>query len=196
MSNNTSYSLLRRALDGDDQKAWEELIKVYENFIYHVLLQVNVGQNDIDDIAQEVKVALVDKLKSYDRDRGRFRPWLGRVVRNYGIMHFRKKATLKEAPNRQPTDDLTSLDSLSEPEMDQLVEKEWRSFILDKAMSKVQQSFQNNALVAFEMSMNGKGTEEIAEELGVKPHSVYTLVSRVKKALIEEVSRLTMDLEA
>ena len=47
----TRHTLIARALDHSNQDAWDQLFKIYENFIYFVLRKMGVAQNDVDDVA-------------------------------------------------------------------------------------------------------------------------------------------------
>jgi len=191
----TQYSLLERALNTQDQDAWTDLLGNYRSFIYHVLKTLNVASQDTDDIAQEVMVTLSHKLQKYEKNKGKFRSWLGKVVKNSVAMHYRKKNTLKSAPNQNTTDDFSQVERMSSNDLERIVEEEWQRFVTRKAMDIVEQSYKGNAIKAFQLSLEGKTTDEIAAEIEVLPSSVYTLVSRVKQSMIVAVHEVIRDYE-
>ena len=78
----THHSLLQRAVDLDDGKAWDQFVGQYRRFILCVLNQLGVPHNDLEDLSQQILIALTRDLSRYDRDRARFRTWLSTIVRN------------------------------------------------------------------------------------------------------------------
>ena len=51
----TRNTLLQRAKDPKDEQAWEEFVSYYETFIFILLRQMNVPQQDCDDLTWHVK---------------------------------------------------------------------------------------------------------------------------------------------
>lgn len=190
----TSYTLLQRAHDTEDEDAWNRFVGHYRRFIVYVLRQLGVTENDIDDLAQQILIGLTNDLPSYDRTRSSFRTWLGAVIRNAAFSHFRKLKcrpvdthglwkTLPEKTFDQPT------------EIDRWIETEWETYISNKAMEQVRKVFTGNAINVFELGLDGHSAAEIAERTGLSIASVYTLRKRVKKRLYIEVRALTAELE-
>jgi len=191
----TRYSLLRRATNTEDAVAWNELQGTYKNFIYHILSQMKVHPNDIEDVVQLVMIQLSKSLDQYDQSKGKFRTWFGQMIKNSAIAYFRKKNTLKAAPNLSPTDDFSSIDQSVDESFHLAEEKEWQNFILNLAMQRVEKSFSGSAIEAFQYSLEGKSTQEIASLVGVKYNSVFTLIGRVKQSLAREISLLREEME-
>ncbi len=191
---NTSYTLLQRAHDTSDQKAWDRFVAHYRRFIVYVLRELGVPESDLNDLTQQILIGLTNDLPSYDRERSSFRTWLGVVIRNAALSHFRRLKcrpvdahglweTLPEDGSREPT------------EIDSWIEKEWETYIASKAMEQVRQAFTGQAIEVFELGLDGHSASRIAEKTGLSVASVYTLRKRVKKRLYLEVRALTADLE-
>ena len=99
----TRYSLLERAVDLEDQQAWEDLASHYRALIYRVAKDYRITDTDADDLVSEVMITLSQKISTYDRSKGKFRSWLGRIMQNQARMNLRKRKTMKSEMNR-PSD--------------------------------------------------------------------------------------------
>jgi len=178
----------------DDDSAWDRLYDHYGKFIYFILREMNVGANDLDDIAQNVLVELMTNLRSYDRSKGRFRTWFRRVIRNVAITHFRKSKSQARRIEGL-IGNMSEDETFQESDIDEMIEREWKKYITSAAMDRVSKSYQGKAIEAFELGLQGKSAAEISHITGLKENSVYTLRKRVKKSLLFEIKSLTEDLE-
>jgi len=179
----------------DDERAWEELFMHYRHFMYHIFSEYRIMGSDADDLVQEVMIILTNKLESYDVEKGQFRKWLSRVIRNQALMQIRKRKTQKEEMVR-PSSDLVELVQISEAsDLEQKVDQEWKAYITTQAMARVKERFSANTMYCFQASLKGESAEKIAQVTGIAVHSVYIFKGRVKKALMEEIRSLSDDLE-
>src|SRR4051812_33654463 len=80
----TRPSLLARIKDTGDRQAWAEFVDIYAPLIYGFVLKQGMQDADAADLTQEVLGAIARSAArfDYDRNRGTFRGWLFRVVRN------------------------------------------------------------------------------------------------------------------
>jgi len=192
--NNTNYTLLQRAIDLNDEAAWQELHAHYRKFIYFMMQDLGVTPNDIDDVAQKILLGLMKNLKKFDRDKARFRTWLKTVIKNQVYMHYRKI----ESYNRRISG-LQHEHSVEpkeyEDDLELRIEKEWENYITNTAMKRVSRAFAPSAIEAFKLGLAGKTAVEIAQLTDMTESSVYTLRMRVKKAMLIEIRLLTKELE-
>ncbi|MGJ8641728.1 MAG: RNA polymerase sigma factor [Opitutaceae bacterium] len=192
--NQTRYTLLQRACDLHDRRAWEEFVEHYRRFIFYILNQMRVSPSDIDDVAQQVLISLTKDLSGYDRSRARFRTWLSQVIRNAALAHFRKQKNQKKC-----MDAFLKKQEQDEPfevsEIDQRIENEWATYVSNLAMERVLTVFKGQAIEVFELGLDGLPAGEIAEQVGLSVASVYTLKKRVKKRLYLEIRALVAELE-
>lgn len=191
---NTCYTLLHRALDVGDEEAWSHLVEHYRRFIYYILHGLNVSQSDIEDICQQVLISLMRDLPKYDATRARFRTWLSAVIRNTAISHFRKQGRHQKRVDGLRSELLIE-NQCQANEVDAYIEREWATYIATQAMARVRDVFQGQAIVVFELGLDGLAAAEIAEKTGLTVSTVYTLRKRVKKRLYLEILQLTEDLE-
>jgi RNA polymerase sigma factor (sigma-70 family) len=192
--NQTSYSLLERAHDTDDDAAWNQFVDHYRRFIAYILREIGVRENDLEDLTQQILLNLTRNLGKYDQSRSSFRTWLGHVIRNAAKMHFRRQ-------NSRPIEVYESSDEflihgvLQESEVERLISSEWEDYIATQAMDRVRKSFKGKAIEVFELGLEGKSAAEIAEITELTVPSIYKLRTRVKRKLFLEVRALTEELE-
>jgi len=190
----TRHSLLQRATDLDDEKAWVEFVQQYRHFIICVLNQLGVSRSDLEDLTQQVLISLTRDLPRYDRSRAKFRSWLSTIIRNKTNSYFRKLYSTKRCLDRVQNE-RADQDEFEMPQIESIVEKEWAAYIASKAMTLVRESFQGQAIKVFELSLDGHSASEIAEQTQLTIATVYTLKKRVKKRLYLEIRKLAAELE-
>jgi RNA polymerase sigma factor (sigma-70 family) len=194
---NTRVTLIKRIHDKHDEQSWDEFVGIYGRFIYAVVRKMNVSEHDAEDLTQQMLVNLWQKIPELDATEiKRFRNWIASITRNFVIDYFRKQSReTKKIERASQEDNLDHLKSIRLPEIDAIVQNQWRIHITSLAMENIKPLFSANALEVFQLSLKGKSVEEIATELGLKEKSVSQLKSRVKKRLTEEVERLREELE-
>jgi len=192
--NQTRYTLLQRACSLHDEQAWEELVGRYRRFIFHILQEMGVEADDIEDVAQQVFLSLIKDLSSYDQSRARFRTWLSAVIRNAALVYFRKRKSSRE--RIRVFGEEQNMDFLTQPsDIDQRIEQEWAAYVANLAMMRVREVFQGQAVEVFELGLDGLSATDIAEKTGLAVASVYTLRKRVKKRLYLEIRAIVAELE-
>ena len=79
----TRQSLLLRAQAGDEG-AWKDLADLYRPLIVGWLRRQGVPADEVDDLVQEILLAVVQSLPSFSHSgrRGAFRAWLRTIARN------------------------------------------------------------------------------------------------------------------
>ena len=110
----TPKTLLRKIAEyanGDDAAEWVRFVELYTPVIRQfVSVRDDVGDTDADDVAQEIFVRLVDVLRAgaYKPEKGRFRAYLGTMVRRLLIDRHRR-ALARGAGREVPADDVELL---------------------------------------------------------------------------------------
>jgi len=190
----TSYTLLERALDLGDERAWNDLYSNYMKYVAHVLLKIGVGPTDLDDVTQTAFVKLSKELRTYDRSKSKFRTWFYFLIKSSALIHFRKVKSDKTKKERYEHACAIE-DSLQDESFETLVADEWEKFLATKAIERVEQLHRGKAIDVFKLGLQGKDTEEISKLTGLGASSIYTLRRRVKNSLMNEMSSLRRDLE-
>jgi RNA polymerase sigma-70 factor (ECF subfamily) len=80
---------VRAALDGDDIAARDLLTEILPR-VRNLVRYLVRGDEDVDDIAQDALVAVMEDLRGY-RGEGRFESWVDRIVARLTISRIRKR---------------------------------------------------------------------------------------------------------
>ncbi|MCM8535782.1 MAG: sigma-70 family RNA polymerase sigma factor [Lentisphaeraceae bacterium] len=184
---NTQDSLILRAQNPYDEKAWDDFVGFYESFVKMVLRKVKIHCSDEEDLVQTIILNLWKNLPKYKKGNARFRTWLSTVIRNTAINDLRKCSTESLKRDRFSED----LETVSVPRVEMIIDEEWDKYIINLAMEKVEKRFDGQAMEAFKLSLKGKNVRQIAQTLNLKENTIYTLRSRVKRRLKQEVYGLS-----
>jgi len=191
----TSYTLIERALNTDDEAAWNEVFDRYKKFIYYLLTKMNVTVEEMDDVVQIIMSELAQKLKTYDLKKGKFRSWFASMIRHKAIQEFRKKSNY----NRKLGDYQSSLAVFEagedSNEVEDRIQHEWERYITDLAFERVTQSYTGVAVDVFKRGVRGESVEETAKSMDISVNTVYSYRMRVKQSLRLEVKQILDDLE-
>ena len=190
----TRHSLIQRATDLKDDGAWEEIVQRYHHFIRCVLNQLGIPHDDLEDLSQQILIALTQSLPRYDRSKAKFRSWLSTIIRNKANSYFRKHYSTQQSLNRL-TNESRAHEKISTPEIENIIDKEWAAYIASQAMTRVREAFQGQAIEVFELNLDGHSAAHIAEKTKLTVATVYTLKKRVKKRLYLEIRQLVSELE-
>jgi len=194
---NTRHTLLIRAKNNQDELAWEEFASYYRPYLYLVARRMNLNHHDSEEIAQMVLMKLWKKLPEFDyaQQKGRFRGWLCTVTGNT-VKNFLKsqKARLARYEKVKSQEIEGYLNKVSLPEIEEIAESEWRSYIANLAWENIVDDLHENARDCFLRFSEGKKVAEIAEQLGVTEGSCYVYKKRVEQRLMKEIKKLEADL--
>src|SRR5258705_622624 len=83
------YQLVRTAIDKSDQKAYAELMSLYKDSIYFMLLKMVNNRDDADDLTIETFGKEFKNIKQYTPNYA-FRTWLFKIATNNCINVIRK----------------------------------------------------------------------------------------------------------
>lgn len=92
MSERTQVTLLNRLRDGADPLAWDEFFGRYWRLIFAFARHRGCSDHTAEEVVQEVMLRVFEQkdVFRYDPQRGRFRDWLGAVVRNK-VAEYRRR---------------------------------------------------------------------------------------------------------
>ena len=193
---NTRETLLQKLQKAEDEHSWDDFVKYYEGYIYVVIRSFGVDVNTSEDLLQDVLVKVWKALPKfeYQNEKCRFRTWLCVLIRNTTYNFFNSKANRQSNNNVSYDNILSSLNLISEPEIDRIAELEWKSYVSNLAWDNVKDDFSDAARQVFELSIEGNSNELIAEKLTIPESSIRVHKSRIKKVLIKEIARLNIEL--
>jgi RNA polymerase sigma-70 factor (ECF subfamily) len=177
----TRQSLLLRAQTGDED-AWRDLTDLYRPLILGWLRRQGIPVRDLDDLSQDVLLAVVKNLPSFQHsgNRGAFRSWLRTIVCHRTCDYWR--AGDQRMPAGGDSGATAALQQLEDPDSD--LNRQWDEehdrYVLRCLLDLVEQEFEPSTLQAFRrLAIDGAGGAEAAQELGLSVAAVYVAKSRV-----------------
>ena len=192
----TRSSLLIRAKAGD-AGAWEDLCELYRPLIVGWLHRQAVPAGEIDDLVQEIFVAVVRGLPSFDHSgrRGAFRSWVRTIAYNYSCDYWKSPARRAAAPGDDTA--TAALALLEDPDspLNRYWDEEHDRYVLRCLLELADLEFEPTTMRAFRrVALEGASGSEVAGELGLSVGAVYTARSRVLRRLQELADGLLDDL--
>lgn len=191
-SRETRASLLSRVRDPDNDAAWREFDSTYCDLIVRYCRARGLQTADAEDVRQLVMFGLAKALRSfeYQPQRGRFRHYLCRTIRNAIIQN---QSRPKQAV--EPLD-IVEFGVAAEPgaeESDALWEREWMDHHYRLAMTTIRASFEAQSIQIFDRLLAGVAVDDVAVEFGTTPQAVHKIKQRIRnrmKELVQEQIRL------
>ena len=170
----TRSSLLIRAQAGDEG-AWEDLCELYRPLIVGWLRRQAVPDGEVDDLVQEIFLAVVRGLPSFSHSgrRGAFRSWLRTIASNYSCDYWKSPAR-----RAAPGDDAAAaaLGLLEDPDspLNRYWDEEHDRYVLRCLLELAELEFEPTTVRAFRrVALEGASGSEAAGELGLSPAAVY-----------------------
>lgn len=188
----TALSLLWRVRDPSDHAAWREFDRRYRELLVRFCRRRGVPHMDAEDLVQRVFLGLSKTLPhfTYDPNRGRFRDYLFRCIRN-AISEW------ASGPNRR----LDGLDSSvgatrpqpgvappEDPSESSEWEAEWVAHHYRLALETVRQTFDAQSVDIFNRSIAGAKVADLARELGMTEEAVYKVRQRIRDRMEELIA--------
>ncbi len=183
----TCPSLLSRVRNPDDHTAWREFEGRYAELVMRYCCARGVQPADGDDIRQQVWTNLSKGLRTfkYDPSKGRFRDYLGRVVRNGIARHFSRKDIAGRALDSAVL--ATTPDDASGP--DEVWDKEWVNHHYRLAMQTIERSFEPQNVAVFNRLLAGEHAEDVAASFGLTRQAVYQSKHRILQRMRELIAQ-------
>jgi len=166
--------------DGDAE-AFDTLFDRYRTPVYNFARMMLSAADGAEDVLQETFLAVARTAPRYE-PRGRFRPWLMRIVRNLCLNRIESERARRRALPQ------TSLEAASpaaaEPSPSERVERAERLARLRRLIAALPER-QREAVVLY--AFEQMSYREIGESLDVPINTVKTLIHRARAALAAAV---------
>lgn len=189
----TSVSLLYRVTHENDSESWNRMAELYTPLLRCWAERYNVQKADVDDLIQEVLLAMSRDLESFEHNGrvGAFRTWLKTV-----LIHRLKNAW--RTRNRQPAAGQASwiesrLAELEDPssQLSQQWDQEHDRFVLKQLLRQTEPNFSESTWAAFHrVAIEGQPADLVARDLELSLNAVFIAKSRVLRRLREEAAGL------
>jgi RNA polymerase sigma-70 factor (ECF subfamily) len=189
----TSLSLLDQLQNHDDPETWDRLVSLYSPLLRGWLRKYDVQDSDVDDLVQEVLLAVSKDLKSFEHagNPGAFRSWLRTILVNRLRYFWRARGRRPQAGG--DSDLQRRINQLEDPasRMSQLWNREHDRYVMGQLLSLVEPHFEPQTWQAFwQVALEGERPDAVAEKLGMTLNSVFIAKSRVLSRLRREVDGL------
>jgi RNA polymerase sigma-70 factor (ECF subfamily) len=190
----TRPSLLLRLRDPRDAEAWRTFVHTYGPLVYGECRYRGLAHDDAEDVTQKVFGRVVTGIRTFDYqpEVGRFRDWLGTLVRNEINRHLGREARTPDG--RAATGAEAVLDGVPDRGEDGAWAAAFNARLLQVALERARPHFEAPTWRAFELVwIEDRPAAEVARELGQPLDWVYVAKSRVLKRLWQEVRELADD---
>jgi RNA polymerase sigma factor (sigma-70 family) len=188
----TRASLLLRLRDSQDHEAWVEFVTLYEPVAFRLLRRHGLQDADAREVMQDLFMAVSRSIDRWDpaKERGSFRSWLRRVVRNLVINWLaqrERRATAIGGSELQAM--LERLPAGAGPESVEF-DQELRRALFQRAADRVREEIKPATWQAFwETAVAGTSPADAAKKLGMEMGAIRVakcrVLARLKTALAE-----------
>jgi RNA polymerase sigma factor (sigma-70 family) len=190
----TPISLLERLRLRPDPASWQRLIDLYAPLVRVWLRRYALQPADADDLTQEVLAVLVRELPQFRHDlrRGAFRRWLRTVLVNR-LRAFWRGRRRQAAAGEGRGEGGDVLGGLEDPGggLSRLWDREHDEHVARRLMELLEPEFEPTTWQAFRLlTLEGKGTAEVAAELGISQGAARVAKSRVLRRFRQEIDGL------
>src|SRR5262245_28902798 len=147
----TRASLLLRLRDPRDAEAWSTFVDVYGPLVYGHCRRRGVEHNDAEDLTQKIFAQVMQAIRAFDYQPsvGRFRDWLGTIVRNDIGRFFRTRG--RQVAGGRDGDSDGSLQQVASRGEDAAWNEEFQAHVLRVALARSQPHFEADTWRAFEL---------------------------------------------
>jgi len=179
--------LVRRA-QGEDQEAFEELIRRHQHRVFAVASGILRRREDVEDIAQQVFVKAYFSLKRFDQ-RAAFSTWLYKITVNECWDLLRKKkvrplvyeSDLSEEQARQV---ITSAEKVNPgPDISEKIEAR------ENVERLLQGLDERDRLMLILKEVEGYSIEEIADVLNLNGNTVKVRLFRARRKVVSQARK-------
>lgn len=180
------FILNKKAASGDT-KAFEELVKEYNNMVFNVAFRILRNREDAADATQEAFIKAFRAIETFRQD-SKFSTWVCSIVTNvcYDILRKRKGEDTQtiylandekeyEIPLPDNNHDIDPLKMATTSEL--------REYLL-KAINTLEKDYRNVVILR---ELNDLSYEEISTELNISIGTVKSRLSRARFKLIEKL---------
>ena len=180
------YMLLRKALDDNDQQAYAELMSLYRDSIYYMLVRMVKNKDDAEDLTLMTFGKAFRYLDKYT-PKYAFSTWLYRIALNNSIDFLRMKNNMPQYFEEDLyTSSTTSIidqseDNLQRNPEEEIIDKQ-RLQLLRAAVSELPEKYRKVIELRYYEDL---AYEEISERLGLSLSNVKIQIMRAKQMLSE-----------
>jgi RNA polymerase sigma factor (sigma-70 family) len=179
--------LIEKARQGD-QRAYTELVNIYYQSLYHMVLKIVKHAEDAEDVTLSSFEKAFKNLEKYD-DAYAFSTWLFKIASNLSIDLLRKKkidtVSLDLHIAYTPEKGAGAVPSAGDSDPEEVYIRAQRADIMNKIVASLDEASRNLVELRYFKEFS---YEEIADELKMPLGTVKVQLHRVKKVLFGRLS--------
>ncbi|MGE0480169.1 MAG: RNA polymerase sigma factor [Phycisphaerae bacterium] len=190
----TQTTLLGRLRNLDDHVAWCEFEERYRELLLRFGRRQGLQHADADDVVQHVFTNLARTLPSftYSQNRGRFRDYLLRCVRNAIVDWSRRPGVRVQSVDSNIEDP----DAPAESAIAAAWEEEWVAHHYRLAMRTIRETHEPRSVELFDRSIAGASLADLAREFGMSEDAVRKVRARIRDRMEELIAAQVRDEDA
>jgi RNA polymerase sigma-70 factor, ECF subfamily len=173
--------LVRLSRNGDRQ-AFEELVDMYQDKIYHLAYRMLNFSSEAEDVVQDTFLRVYMNMDRYDENQ-KFSTWIYRIATNLCIDRLRKRkpnySLDAEMPDGEGADWYSLLPSNQDTPEEEIVLSETQDQIR-KAISTLPEKYKSVVILRY---LHDMSLQEIGDVLGMPVTTVKTRVHRGREYL-------------
>lgn len=176
---------LIRAAQRGDERAFEELVRLYDQNVLRLALNLLRSPEDANDIYQETFLRVYKNLHAFRFDCS-FHTWLYRIVTNLCLDALRKRRVRREEDTVVETNDgiLDRMDTVEEPRADGDPQRKLFSRQLQARIQLVLKEMTPRERIVFEMRhYQGLRLRAIGEALGTSEEAAKNCLFRATQKM-------------
>ncbi len=188
MNSATRASLLEQLQDGTDALAWDEFFQRYWPPLYTLARHRGCSDHTAKEVVQDVMLKVFQQrdIFHYDRSRGRFRDWLGAVVRNQVFERRRRPTERDRAPGGEPGAGVSEAEA-DGPQPDAAWEAAFEQSMLMALLDIVRRETPPEYYLAFELlALNELPVAAVTRATGLSRHAIY----RARRRILQRLGQL------
>ena len=179
--------LIAQTLDGSTS-AFGQLVRKYQDRLYHALVHTLGNEHDAQDVAQEAFVQAYCKLNTFQH-AARFYTWLYRIAFNLAMNHLRRRRPERFSDHRAGAEGQWERTVAAPPEEDPLERQETCQQV-QQALQRLGEDFR--AILVLR-EIEGYSYEEIADILQLPIGTVRSRLHRARCQMREELEKLLQE---
>ncbi len=185
----TPKTLLRKIAEyanGDDAAEWARFVELYTPVIRaFICAREDVNESDADDVVQEIFVRLVNVLRAgtYRPEKGRFRAYLGTMVRRLLIDRHRR-ALVRGMGETISAEDVEILDETPDAAavVDMRLQEARHAAAVEHVLSRTM--LDDRTVAAYRAyALNGEPAAEVAARLGLTLNALRQVKFRIGRMI-------------
>jgi RNA polymerase sigma-70 factor (ECF subfamily) len=189
----TRATLLVRLRQDSDAQAWATFVDLYTPLVYRFCRRRSLQDADARDVTQQVLTIVCRTIGKfeYDRQRGRFRNWLGAMTAHEISRYRRRSQRQGKGVGNGWGDDIAALASAA---VDPAWAEEFNSYIFQRAIDRIRPEFDASVWQAFELTwLQDMAAKEAGKKIGKPSAWIYKSRYKVIERLRRELEFLTSD---